>query len=66
MNAVEQDSLVSIKHVSKRLDTSVRGVYRLIARQEFPPPVKVGGSSKFYDSDVDAYLSRIREGRKSN
>jgi len=65
MNTVKKDNLVSIKHVAFRLDTSVRGIYRLIARREFPPPVKVGGASKFYDSDVDAYLSRLREGRKS-
>ena len=66
MNATAEETLVSIKYVSKRLDTSIRGVYRLIARREFPPPVKVGGASKFYDSDVDAYLARLREARNSH
>ncbi len=65
MNTNARDSLISIKQVSRRLDTSVRGVYRLIARHEFPPPVKVGGSSKFYDSDVDEYLNRLRDSRRT-
>ena len=59
------DRLVSFKHVAFRLDTSVRGVYRLIARREFPLPVKVGGASKFYECDIENYLSRLREERES-
>lgn len=65
MKVIQEDRLVSIKRVAFRLDTSIRGVYRLIARKEFPPPVKVGGASKFYESDVNVYLSRLREARKS-
>jgi excisionase family DNA binding protein len=59
----EHDSLISIRTVSVRLDLSIRAVYRLIARNEFPPPVKVGGASKFYESDLETYLNRLRSER---
>ncbi|MCH6256781.1 helix-turn-helix domain-containing protein [Puniceicoccaceae bacterium K14] len=66
MNVIEQDQLISIKIVASRLDLSTRGVYRLIARGDFPRPVKVGGASRFYESDLGGYLNRLKAARKSN
>ncbi len=34
-----------------------------MARKELPPPVKVGGASKLYESDLTAYLDRLRDAR---
>ena len=67
MNATTQqeDRLVSIRHIANRLSLSIRGVYRLIARDEFPRPVKVGGATRFYESDLESYLHRLREGRNA-
>jgi excisionase family DNA binding protein len=52
-------TLVSIPTVAEHLNISVRGVYRLIASGELPNPVKVGGSSKFFDHQVRAYMDAL-------
>jgi len=65
MNADQEERLISIRNVASRLGLSVRAVYRLVARDEFSRPVKVGGATRFYESDLDEYLSRLREGRNS-
>lgn len=66
MNAVDGDRLISIRNVAERLDLSTRAVYRLVAREELPRPVKVGGATRFYESDLAGYLTRLRAGRGSN
>ncbi|MGB0372973.1 MAG: helix-turn-helix transcriptional regulator [Opitutales bacterium] len=60
MNAQPPESLISLKTVASRLSLSTRAVYRLIASGNFPRPVKVGGATRFYSSDLDAYLSRLK------
>ena len=42
------DQLVSLKSAAQRFNTSLRGLYRLMARGDLPRPVKVGGSSKLF------------------
>jgi len=63
MNAVQEDRLISIRYVATKLDLSVRAVYRLIAKGDFPRPVKAGGATRFYQSDLDEYMTRLRAGR---
>ncbi|MEM7672601.1 MAG: helix-turn-helix domain-containing protein, partial [Verrucomicrobiota bacterium] len=60
MNAEKPETLISLKTVASRLSLSTRAVYRLIAAGDFPRPVKVGGATRFYSSDLDAYLSRLK------
>lgn len=55
--------LVSLRIAAARLDLSTRAVYRLVARGILPRPVKVGGASKFFADDIDAYLDSLRAGR---
>lgn len=55
--------LISLKAAAARLDLSLRAVYRLIARGDLPRPVKVGGSSKLFMSDLDAYLEALKATR---
>ena len=55
--------LISLKAAAARLDLSLRAVYRLIARGDLPRPVKVGGSSKLFISDLDAYLESLKATR---
>ena len=55
--------LISIRRAAQRLNVSVRGLYRLIASQTLPRPVKVGGSTKLFVSDIEAYLESLREKR---
>ncbi len=63
MNTTRSDDLISLPHAATRLDISVRGLYRLIASNELPPPVKIGGSSKLFESDLNTYLNRLKERR---
>lgn len=57
------EKLVSLRHAATRLDISVRGLYRLIARGDLPHPVKVGGSSKLCESDLNAYIDQLKSRR---
>lgn len=58
-----QAELVSLKTTALRLNLSLRAVYRLIARGLLPQPVKVGGSSKFFERDIQQYLASLEAQR---
>jgi excisionase family DNA binding protein len=64
MKPILEDRLISLKDAGRRLALSQRSVYRLIAKGELPPPVKVGGATRLYASDVDAYLENLKSTRK--
>jgi predicted DNA-binding transcriptional regulator AlpA len=49
--------------VHARLSRSRASLFRDIARGRFPAPVKTGGSSRWFESDIDAYLDALRFGR---
>lgn len=57
------DSLVDLHVVSDRLGVCTRTVHRLIASGELPPPVKVGRASRWFTSDIERYLNRLRQAR---
>jgi len=59
-----RDRLISLNDVAGCLGVSVRQVWRLIAREELPPPVKVGRLAKMFISDIDEYMDRLRSKRK--
>lgn len=66
MIAQEEDRLIDFKEAAHRLgDISERSVRRLIASQELPEPVKVLSKPMLYDSDVTAYLERLKSKRSS-
>ncbi|MFA9480469.1 helix-turn-helix transcriptional regulator [Phycisphaerales bacterium AB-hyl4] len=55
---------MKLKDVADRLGgICVRGVRRLVQRGELPAPVKVGGRSCLFESDVQTYLERLKRGR---
>ena len=60
MNSEKPETLICLKTVARRLSLSTRAVYRLIASDDFPRPVKVGGATRFYQSDLDTYLIRLQ------
>jgi predicted DNA-binding transcriptional regulator AlpA len=60
---MNQDKLISLRGTASRLDLSVRAVYRLIARGLLPRPVKVGGATKFFESDLSSYLDSLKAKR---
>lgn len=57
------DRLLSIRQVAERLGLSTRAVYRLCAKGEFPKPVKLGGATRFYESDLQSFLERLKSRR---
>ena len=52
-----------VQTVAARLGLSIRAVYRLVAVGVFSPPVKVGGATRFYLSDLESYLASLRNAR---
>lgn len=63
MNEVLVDQILAIGDVAKRLRISTRGVRRLVAAGQLAVPVKVGASSRWFESDVLAYLEKLKSQR---
>ena len=58
------DKLLRITAVAEVLDISVRQVWRLIAQDELPRPVRIGRSSKLFVSDLENYMARLKSQRR--
>jgi prophage regulatory protein len=58
-----RDSLVDLRAVAGRVGVSTRAVYRLVASGELPPPVKVGRASRWFVSDVEGFMEKLRRAR---
>jgi excisionase family DNA binding protein len=52
--------LLSMKQVTQQLGISERTVYRLMEEDELHP-FKMGKSWRFEQSDIDAYIERLRQ-----
>jgi excisionase family DNA binding protein len=59
-----KDTLISLKDTANRLNLSVRAVYRLVARGILPRPFKVGGATRFFESDLDRYFESLKAARR--
>jgi excisionase family DNA binding protein len=59
-----ESDLISLRCAAQRLNISLRGLYRLIANRTLPVPVKVGGSSKLFRSDIESYLESLKTSRR--
>lgn len=57
------DHFLSLKDVAARLHVSIRSVWRLIARGEFPKPVKVGEALRIIPSEFEAYIEGLKQKR---
>lgn len=64
MPQITNNRLISIREVASRLGLSIRAVYRLIASGDFPRPVKVGGASRFYESDLLTFMDSLRTNKR--
>ncbi len=58
-----KEHLLSLDKVGKRLALSKRAVYRLIAKGSLPKPVKVGGATRLYESDLEEFLTNLKANR---
>lgn len=63
MKNTAEDRLISLRDAGARLSLSQRAIYRLVAKGELPRPVKVGGATRLYASDIDTYLETLKTNR---
>ena len=55
--------LLTAREVAARLSISCRTIYRLMQRQQFPPPVRVGRRGvRWKTTDVQRYLEGLQPG----
>ncbi|AMG71980.1 AlpA family transcriptional regulator [Morganella morganii] len=59
------EPLVDMKFITKFTGLTDKWFYKLIQDGQFPKPIKFGSSSRWFRSEVDAWLQeRIAESRK--
>ena len=61
--SIQADRLLALGAVGAILSVSRREVYRLISRGALPQPVKIGRSSKLPESEVAAYIEKLKGAR---
>lgn len=59
--ATRDIELFDIKAVSLLLRVSQRHISTLVCKHEFPKPIKLGNSSRWRSTDIQAFLSRAPE-----
>lgn len=59
------DRLLDFGTVAINLNISVRGLHRVIARGDLPPPVKIGKCSRLFESDLIAFKERLKSSRQN-
>lgn len=56
-------SLLTLDQAADYLAISKRSLCRLIARGEFPPPLKIGRASRVDGTDLTTFLEALRRAR---
>lgn len=64
-DSVSSELLLSVRQVAGRLGVCVRGVWRLVAQRKIPQPVYVGRCARWPQSEIAAYIERLKEERRS-
>ena len=60
-----QLSLIDFKQLSTKVRMGRSRIYALISEGNFPPPVKIGASSRWIDPEIDAYIAQLAATRDS-
>jgi excisionase family DNA binding protein len=55
-----EERLMTVQEVAALLSSSVRQVWRLIAKGDLAKPVRVGRSARIPSGDWEAYLQKLR------
>ena len=55
--------MLTTTQVAARLTVSRRTLERLIAAGDFPPPLKIGRSSRFRPEDISTFFEKLRRER---
>ncbi|ADV47071.1 helix-turn-helix transcriptional regulator [Nitratifractor salsuginis] len=53
------DRLLNIKQVSEKTSLGQTKIYEMIKLNEFPPPVKLGRSRRWRESDIDRWIASL-------
>lgn len=56
------DRLLRVAEVAQALGVSVRQVWKLRASSELPSPIKLGGSTRWRESELQAWIRGRRPG----
>ena len=57
------DKMLDVDAVAILLGASARTVWRLVASKVLPKPVRIGGSTRWFESDLEAFQRKLREER---
>ncbi len=52
----KQSDLFTVGEVAEKLSVSTRSVWRMVSTAEIPPPIKIGGLSKWKRDDIQAMM----------
>jgi len=53
----DRDTLEPLPNVLARVSLAKPTIYKLIAKGEFPRPIKIGRASRWRASDIDAWIA---------
>ncbi|MDA8585566.1 helix-turn-helix domain-containing protein [Rhodobacteraceae bacterium] len=63
MNALTQDRLVSVRDTAAALGCSVATVWRRAADKSIPQPVKIGGMTRWSESELVSFIEEAKAQR---
>lgn len=52
-------TLIDFKQLSQKVCMGRSRIYALIANGNFPPPVKIGTSSRWINPEIEAYIAQL-------
>jgi predicted DNA-binding transcriptional regulator AlpA len=58
------ETMMDAKKLAEMLGASVRTVWRLVSAGILPKPVQVGGSTRWFESDIAEFQRRLKEKRE--
>ena len=58
-------TLIDFKQLSQKVCMGRSRIYALIANGDFPPPVKIGTSSRWINPEIEAYIAQLAATRDS-
>ena len=51
--------LMTVSEVSEALSVGASSIWRKVGRDEFPKPIKIGGSTRWHRSEVEQYIADL-------
>lgn len=64
MNQPAIDILIKLPEVCRQVGLGKSAIYEMIAAEAFPAPIKLGRYSRWSQSEIQGWVSLVKEGRK--